>query len=216
MPRIYTEAAYLPDNLLLADTYNKPLQTAIEQLNGQLDGHNLPLQSFYELHVVSPVVTTTTFTKTTGAFNDFYTIIPTSSPAFDIDGMTGEGSVWKSIDQFVIGTNLVAGSINGSACLTIERVTAMNGPGGGGAYTEFGKESTYEVGVFLNDVLIAETGEIGTGIYTVDLPFASEVASKYYVVSVRVKANNRPTSAINDHVPLVVDSRHLWFRNQKR
>jgi len=212
MPRIYTEAAYKADNLLLADAYNKPLQTAIEQLNGQLDGHNLPLRSIGEDKVVQQYIEeTTTELSSYGTFNDFHTIKPIETSA-TFSGALGKGSQWNAIPGLFMQRNLTAGMINGSVCITVERAVVIDAV----TSAEFGKESTYEVGVFLNDILIAETGEVGVGIFTIDLPFAHEVDSKQYVIDVRIWSNNRPTSAVNDHLSLEVTSRHLWFRNQKR
>lgn len=212
MPRIYTEAAYKADNLLLADAYNKELQTAIEQLNGQLDGHNLPLRSVGYLRTVQQTIGGGFGTlNSIGTFNDFYTIEPLSDTV-SFDGASGKGASWTSISGLSIGTSLTAGSINGSVCLTVDKPVTVDAV----TSAEFGKESTYKIGVFINDILIAETGEIGVGVFTVDLPFAANVGSQYYTVSARIWINNRPTSVVNDHLDTTVDWRHMWFRNQKR
>jgi len=212
MPRIYTEAAYLSDNLLLADAYNKPLQTAIEQLNGQLDGHNLPIRSVFASDLEEQTIgggLSNLFSF--GTFNDFYTVIPLDD-TISYSGTSGTSANWTAILGLHIGVSLTAGSINGSVCLTVDKPASIDAV----TSAEFGKESTYKIGVFINDILIAETGEIGVGVYTVDLPFAANVGSQYYRVQARIWINNRPTSVVNDHLDTTIDWRHMWFRNQKR
>lgn len=212
MPRIYTEAAYKADNLLLADAYNKPLQTAIEQLNGQLDGHNLPIRSVFATDIKEQTIGGgLSNLYSFGTFNDFYTVKPLDD-IISYSGGTGTSANWTSISGLSVGVNLSAGSINGSVCLTVDKPVSVDAI----TSAEFGKESTYKIGVFINDILIAETGEIGVGVFTVDLPFAHNVGSQYYKVSARIWINNRPTSVVNDHLDTTIDWRHLWFRNQKR
>jgi hypothetical protein len=129
------------------------------------------------------------------------------------------GSGWHSIVTDVTPTRYLEVITDEPACVVVGAVQVS---GYRVANTDattsarFGEESTWELGVFVDGNLIAETGEIPSGIYTPHLPFSTQLSAGVHTIEARWKQNLTPLSAVDTHAPFKTLTSHMWVRCQKR
>lgn len=216
MPRVYSQGKVESGRIADGDLLNTNFKLALETLNGQIDAHNLPIKGFNEASLANSVTGPSgTVQETRGAVNDYYLCTGflghTYSDVYD--------SAWHPVViTFFPKVNLEVVT-TGQACVVVGAVQVS---GHRVANTDattsarFGEESTWELGVFVDGNLIAETGEIPSGIYTPHLPFSTQLSAGVHTIEARWKQNLRPISATNTHSAFQTLSSHLWVRAQKR
>lgn len=215
MPRVYSQGKVEASRIADGDLLNANYKLALETLNGQLDAHNVPLEGFSESSFSSSATEPAgTNQKTVGPVNDYYLCTGFVGNTYNV-----VDAAWHKVVATPSPLAYLEVEVDGPACVIVgavqtsgSRVASTNAT----TSARFGEESTWELGVFVDGNLIAETGEIPAGIYTPHLPFSTQLSAGVHTVEVRWKQTLRPISALNTHSPFQTLSSHLWVRAQKR
>ena len=210
--RTYTRASNLDGNLLLAENQNQETKGVLEPLSGSLDMNNLPLNTVNEAKMVNPVLYT--YNATTGSImptRAYYKIEPRMAP---LTFQTATGNIfqgWNIIEtDWLLEFTAVEGMIKGSAVVCGYKPALVSG----GA--EVGTESALEIAVFDNDVMVAQSGFIPVGLYTIDLPYAFPVGNEFVTIEVRWKQFNTQMNATWSYPDFQITFRHQWCMNLYR
>lgn len=215
MPRVYSAGKVEAGRIADGDVLNANYKICLETLNGQLDAHNVPMQGFDQRSLVdSAPFTTSLRTRAVGTVNSYYTA--TGRGAY-VEYASTTDSAWHSVvidtgEYLEVFVNEPACVVVGATQVSGERVANTDAT----TSARFGEESTWEIGVFVDGNLIAETGEMPSGIYTLHLPFSVQLGAGTHTIETRWKQNLRPISAINTHRNFWTRSAHMWVRCQKR
>ena len=235
--RNFTQRAFVDANINLAENINEELKGSSEILNGQLDHHNLPLISFNDTHIadqeyleggVSDQVGPYT-DGSRGPFNGYYLSKLPSAVTFSFeDGEIVSG--WNPLVNLTGASNPIVymlldfqateGMIKGSLVLTGEKLTDNITKGEEPATIEVGHQSYWQVGVFCNGVLIAQSGAIPPGVYTIDLPFSTPIGNQQATIEAKFAVYNTPPIEADDFIWQYRNISFLygalWARNARR
>lgn len=210
--RNYTTKAFVEGNINAADNINQELRNVIEPLNNQLDGHSLPLRSFVEIHLKDTTLYSYNATVgTIGPVNSYYRIDPRQDELEYIatDGDVAQG--WNNIEaDFKLEFEAREGMLKGSAVICGSKMATDD------ASLEEGHESSWELSVFANGVLIATSGAIPAGLYTIDLPFSCAVGTEFVTIEPKWRINNARLDLGWEHPNFKIIDRMMWTRNQSR
>jgi hypothetical protein len=246
MARVYTVGPQLAGDIIFTDNQNDELNQSISALNGTLDQNNMPLDSVTRAKVVAP---TTVATVGPPAWDSYYF----QSQSYHIaEKCTGTVNFlantwsmgWNAFEAaasaadrtgFVLEFAAQEGMLKGEAVLDFEHrqsyyLFGYKAPAGAAQHSFRVKDQhTGELGVFVNDVLVARTGPVwmACGRHTYTLPWASPVKSGTVKVDVRwlldysnikfvTTSGTTYFGGINQVYPVSVHSRLLWCRNQYR
>lgn len=249
MARVYTVGPQLAGDIIFTDNQNDELNQSISALNGTLDQNNMPLDTVTRAMVAAP---TTVATAGPPAWNSYYFQSQSYHIAEEcISTVTFLVSTWTMgwnafeaasgpADRtgFVLEFEAQEGMLKGEAVIDFEHrqsyyLFGYSQPGEPNPTLGDGEsikdQHTGELGVFVNDVLVARTGPvwIACGRHTYTLPWASPVKSGAVKVDVRWLIdyrNIRSTASpgvtyfvgVNQVYPVSAHSRLLWCRNQYR
>lgn len=218
MPRVYSAGKVEASRIADGDVLNANYKLALESLNGQIDAHQIPMQGFDEASLSTNIFASdANRTSTIGSFNSYYTITNyTYNHVYSgatLDG--GWQSVQVSLSPFVLNVITITEPtcvIVGAAQVSGKRIGNTDAT----TSARFGEDSTWELGVFVDGSLIAETGEIPSGIYTPHLPFSTQLSAGVHTIEARWKQNLDRISATDTHAAFETLSSHMWVRCQKR
>jgi hypothetical protein len=216
MPRVYSQGKVEAARLADGDVLNTNYKLALETLNGQLDAHNVPIRGFDQSSLAdSTTSVTSTYQSSYGTINSFYCAIGRGAAVSYSEVDAG----WQRIEidsapveYLEVTTTEPACVVVGAALVSGQRLGKTDAT----TSARFGEDSSWELGVFVDGNLIAETGEIPAGIYTPHLPFSTQLSAGVHVIEARWKQNLTRVSALNDHDAFQTLSAHLWVRCQKR
>ena len=210
--RSYTRKSNVQGNLLLATNQNQEMKGIAEPLNGSLDMHNLPLNTVNESKMVVP--TAYSYNVTTGAIGptkSYYKIAPRTST---VTYASASGEIfqgWNIIESdWLLEFTAVEGMVKGSAVVCGYKPATIS------AGVEVGTESAWEIAVFANDVMVAQSGYIPVGLYTIDLPYAFPCGNEFITIDVRWKQFNTQMNATWTYPDFSIRHRHQWACNIKR
>jgi hypothetical protein len=244
MARMFTKGRVVAKDVVFAEPVSDEINQAVAELNGGLDGNNMPLESVTRTRVVPGVKTTIT-----GPPEQEDRVF--ASQAYYIsDSCNGNETInkddwqmgWNKFEVltgtgktgFVLDFEAVEGMVKGEACIDFEhrqsyflfeyRVENVS------TIAALVKDQhTGELGVFINDVLVARTGPlwIACGRHSYVIPFAAPVASGPVHIDVRWMIDFKNIKkvfsgagiyhiGINQVYPIQIHSRMLWTRNQYR
>jgi len=212
MARTWTTHGGMPGDQFKADHVNDEANAIAQQVNGQLDQNNMPLETITHEHFVDPVVennvygdnTLSTYMSTQSYHQSTYAPANEEVEQGDLGPNTifttnweddNWNPFWNSIDTNTGAETLIfrsnEGMIYGGVTLSLERRTAYKVIYDNGVPSYFvrGEDTISEIGVFCNDVLIARTGEITTGAITIDLPFSCPIGSELCTIEVKFKSS---------------------------
>lgn len=246
MARVYTVGPQLAGDIILTDNQNDELNQSSSALNGTLDQNNMPLGAVTRSKVAAP-----TFLAVPGppAWSSYtyqsqaYHVAEVCNSVVSIP--VAEWSVgWNAFEAaatptdrsgFVLEFTAQEGMLKGEAVVDFEHRQSyyLYGFTAPHALPQTGfnvrDQHTGELGVFVNDVLVARTGPvwIACGRHTYTVPWATPVRSGAVKVDVRwlidyrnVKKVFAPGTTyfvgVNQVYPVAVHSRLLWCRNQFR
>jgi len=252
MARIYTVAPQLAGDIIFTDNQNAELTQSISALNGTLDQNNMPLSTVTRAKLAAP---TTVATVGPPAWDSYYF----QSQSYHIaEGCAGiveyAPNTWtmgwiafeatpSAADRtgFVLEFEAQEGMLKGEATIDLEHRQSYylygystpaeppeTEPSIGSGFIVRDRH-TGELGVFVNDVLVARTGPIwiACGRHTYTLPWASPVKSGPVKVDVRwlidyvnsrslVSTGTFYFVGIIQVYPVSAHDRHLWCRNEYR
>jgi len=246
MARQYTVGPQLAGDIILVDPQNNEINQVVGELNGSLDQNNMPLNSVSRTEIIAPVVTVIATNPAQDNYvyqSQAYYYAQKCSSTVSIP-VTQWSIGWNAFEAaatsgdrtgFVLNFSAQEGMLKGEALVDFEHrqsyyVYHLNlGSGNAGFKTSIKDQHTGEIGVFVNDVLVARTGPvyIACGRHTYTLPYATPVKSGAVKVDVRwlidfknVEQVHGATAiyevAVNQIYPVQVYSRQLWCRNQYR
>lgn len=245
MSRMYTKGRVVAKDVLLAEPVSDEINQAVAELNGGLDGNNMPLESLVRAKFAAPE--TTTIVGPPAQDNRVYPsqayYISENCNTSDSIPVTDWQMGWNKFEVlagggsttgFVLDFEAVEGMIKGEACIDFEHRQS---------YFLFGyrienlstivalvkDQHIGELGVFVNDVLVARTGPlwIACGRHSYVIPFACPIASGPTHIDVRWMIDFKNIKkvfsgagvyeiGINQVYPIHLHSRMLWARNQFR
>jgi hypothetical protein len=135
---------------------------------------------------------------------------------------------WNEFDgvNSTLMFNSKEGMLYGGVTISCERRAGreyQTGNGIGATYT-IGQDALYKIGIFVNGILVADSGSMAIGGYTLDIPFAIPIGTEYCEVEVKWKADQMlfngkliKTTVVLDYFKYFVCSgMHMFARNQYR
>tara|TARA_R110000868_G_scaffold132412_1_gene343467 strand:+ start:2670 stop:3305 length:636 start_codon:yes stop_codon:yes gene_type:complete len=207
--RNYTQASNISGNLLLAENQNQEIKGIVEPLNGSLDMNQLPLLAIDQTKVAVP--TAYSYNQTTGMrgpLKAYYKIAPRTSTLTFAQASGNIFQGWNIIESdWLLEFQAKEGMIKGSAIVCGSKLATISG----GA--EVGTESAWEIAVFANDVMIAQSGYVPVGLYTLDLPYAFPVGNEFITIDVRWRQYNTAMNSTWTYPDMQIRHRHQWCVN---
>ncbi len=243
MARQYRKHDPVGGDVITANSYNKNWSSITETLNGTVDHLQVVTDSVGDVFTpfvaldVDAVAGPANQTISVGQFNTYCMNQKYSSPGNEetpvitveqvsssyqtgwneLRNLTGlENSSWLQapcLEGMLRGTVVVDYEHRRSARSTVI--------GEIGSEQEARSKDWVEIGVFVDNYLVATTGHMGYGRLTVNLPWALPVGSQTVTVDVRWRAYFSPlqeTSTVTEveRRPISFYNLHLWSRNQYR
>lgn len=230
--RTYQKHRFVSGSIVLSNDVNESYSEVLGTLNGRIDGNQIPLNV-----VVPPIMASSSV--------EYPTLTTTSSNGVSSNFHHGMSDVLAVIPGWATGSNVLRGGWNliseqmdsgakinftskegmltGGATVDIER--RVGSTTAGGFKQKYDQEWTMEVGVFINNELVARTGDITIRRYTVDIPFCVPCGTEPIEIDTRFSVNHTSGSDAGTKVsgnglwpntPVQVHSSEIWVRNQKR
>lgn len=212
MARTYSQATILTGGQLKDDDFNAEMQGFVQEFNGALDQHQLPLQSFDHRHLAQPTVGTT-FSTVDGTYSSYMTsqsyhqsewVVTAVDPSMQYNNVLYTGWTWTKLQALQlqsaglqsatggaeISFDALEGMLVGNAVIDFnwfcgEATITVDGAS---TSANYGDESVIEWGVFIDDVLVSKSGFIWPRRITIDLPFNTPVSSKPVIIDIRFRA----------------------------
>ena len=229
------------DGAVQPASLNFNLGKSLNEFNGNMNANNLPVHSVAYSNIKKPVAGTIS----SGAIDGFNTTMPSQAYHFvrrDYRNTVG-GDIWTpvttlnlNVDNWSKGWNKLTDSSNFSSCqlefdskegtligcasIDYSHGTDMIRVTSGGLTTNtsvgFGWWS--EWAVFVNDVMVARTGQIPPRRITVQLPFNVPIGSQPAKVDMRWMSNISREAGVDTSYGTTFDifSATCWVRNQYR
>jgi len=237
--RTYEKKSIEENNIAKASDINTKTSNYYSQLNGTLGQNNLPLDSVDITHLDNPTRTAlTTQTNTVMPTQAFY-VTEGCLPGTKTNGVMDPRTTYEYDDtDFVVGwISLLprlgtadgvylsfqsqAGMLKGNATIDIGRLlgTEYSVDGQGNVtFNPIGEEWRLQIGVFVNNVLVAETDNIPSRRGTICLPYSIPIDAVWCEVEIKFKATKQVHTLMPNVIApgVSVYSSELWCRNQYR
>ena len=248
MAKTFTDVPIHQFDQVKTSNITKNLEHHLQEFNGKLDSNNMPMESVFEGKMVggtvplsdsSGAVTKTSarfpsqayyFTRrsNTEASQDIYT--PTT--VIDLDtGTWGAGFnklnvLDSNFNNHALNFDATEGMLVGCATIDWEhgnQVFNSKASEDPLTFTALGQGFGWwtEWAVFVNNVLVARSGEMYPKRHTTQLPFAVACGSQNIEIDVRCqintwKANENPSGVLPTSSDFYIFSATIWARNQYR
>jgi len=244
---MYTSGRVVAKDVIFADPISNEINQAVAELNGGLDGNNMPVVSLTRTKIIPAVMTTDAGPP------EQESRVYASQAYYISDQCGGNDTInkddwqmgWNKFEVlsgnsktgFVLDFEAVEGMIKGEACIDLEHRQSyflFHYKVDGDPVIEVNAalvkdQHTGELGVFVNDVLVARTGPlwIACGRHSYVIPYATPIASGPVHIDVRWMIDFKNIKktftsigiyeiGINQVYPIQLHSRMLWARNQYR
>tara|TARA_R110002126_G_scaffold84445_3_gene205199 strand:- start:746 stop:1471 length:726 start_codon:yes stop_codon:yes gene_type:complete len=241
MSKVFQQLPFGASFAVKPDTFNVDGPTLINELNGGLDGNNLPVLSVETTNIapsqpvtsiagavsgrLAPLQTQGYFWKRRSSSFEGGTDVWT--PIVTIDLKTDDWSRgWNKLSNLTNWTSfdLVFDALDGTlvGCANIDwqhgTDTLLCSSGGLSFSQPRGNDWWCEWGVFVNDTLVARSGKMPPKRHTTSLPFTVPVGSNNINIDVRWQANisDYATIGLPHGSELLVFSAEVWTRNVYR
>lgn len=202
MARGWTERRIGAPATLKADDLNVENAAAARQINGSMDQHNLPLASMDAAKLVAGVPAGSARSTYLAANSYHRSVLPPDGlddPLLDIDPEGGTiGGGWNSLATLLEDDSGVVceftgreGMIHGHALVDFERRLSYSRqtPDAGPALNPaHGDGNRLQFSVWLNSILVADSGPIPPRRLTVDLPFSYPAPAGPVRIEIKFKA----------------------------
>jgi hypothetical protein len=211
MARFYDTRQILDGGQAKSDDWNAEIAASLSEINGQLDQHQLPLNSFTDTKLVQPTVSTQ-YINYDGTYSTYMATQSYHQSEWLGDDITMlyddnlyNGFYWIKLQDLQVqalgittGTGGAQLSFTGqegmiSGCAVIDwnwftgeaQVSVGDPPSN--SKKLYGRDSVIEWGVFVDDVLVSKSGFIWPKRLTLNLPFNCPAPSKPVRVDVRFR-----------------------------
>ena len=247
MAKVFTDKPMVRFEAVKADNITWNLDKYIAEANGVLDSNNLPVLSVTESKLVEPIRPTSTVGAVTGysiqmpsqsyhfsrrstteeGGNNIWT--PLFQVDLDADNWSAGFNRLVDLDSNFLSAPLQFDAREGMivGCATIDwehgnqvfQVQVTEDPA---TFAPRGRGNEWwtEWGLFVNNVLVAKTGQIYPRRHTTQLPFAIATGSQPIQIDVRVKINTwfvtGGPSTETESTPFKLFSSTIWARNHYR
>lgn len=227
------------------ENFNENFDKYLGEFNGNLDGHNNPVETIREQHFILPndgnfsdvsgdVLQLGTSYATQAYFktrrsSSFEIVSSVFSPILTIDLDQDSWSKGFNIltqftdfEDFPLVFEAKEGMLVGCATIDWEHGTQVFISPVGAGFNERSRGFDWwtEWGVFVNNVLVARSGQIYPRRHTTQIPFAIPCGSQQVVVDVRfITITNRTNDSPNtttDSSDFNLFSAEIWCRNEYR
>ena len=243
MSRQWTKGPQGSGDIILVQPQNEEINQAAAEINGGLDQNNLPLDSIGRVRIIQPVTTTVASPQQTSivyASQAYYFSEESSNVAtIGEDEWTLGWNKFEvlqgaqSVNGFFLNFQSKEGMLKGEVCIDLSvresflAVSTVSIP-----IPEYRIQDKHrgELGVFVNDVLVARTGAVwfSCGRNTYVVPYGCAIGSgpchvdvrwqQYWENETRNLANEIVLGAgrIDEVASIVVRNRLTWCRNEYR
>lgn len=246
MARTYTTRTLLPLGQAKVEDFNSEIMGAVQEFNGQLDGHQLPLQQITASHIKQPTASTqyinmdgtySTYMTTQSYHQSEHTVGNTFARLEYNNVLWQGGNAWIRLRDVLVddsvnlgGAQLTFNALEGMlvGCAVIDfffdpgEYEFTNNVGTADRLIAFDEEYYIEWGVFIDDVCVSQSGLIWPRRMTLNLPFNAPVSSKLCKVDIRFKIVFADTVDfpagfnIFREQGMQYNGGNLWVRNQYR
>lgn len=246
MARQYTVGPQLAGDIILIERQNDEINQAVGELNGSLDQNNMPLDSVGRAQLVPPAYTNIVGPPAQKNYvypsQAYYVAEACNTFLINVDEWAlGWNSLESSVfpanrSGFVLDFVAQEGMLKGEAVVDLTHRQSYflfyynsTSTGNAGWVEIVRDQHKGELGVFVNDVLVARTGPvyIALGRFTYTIPYATPVKSGPVHIDVRwlidykneeyVLASDAIYNiGVNQVFPIGLEHRLLWCRNQYR
>ena len=208
MARTYTTRTLLDKGQVKEEDFNSEVQGALQEFNGQLDGHQLPINTIKNTHLKQPT-TSTDYASLDGTYSSYMTtqgyhqsewVQGESAISIQYNNTLYAGNGWIRLSSL----QSQYGSDKGGAQITFDALEGMlagcavidfNWFAGeakkhnevGTNYYLYGLDQTIEWGVFVDNVLVSKSGNIWPRRMTLNLPYSVPISSKPVTVDIRFR-----------------------------
>jgi len=208
MSRTYTTRTILDGGQVKEEDFNSEVQGALQEFNGQLDGHQLPLNSITEVQLKQPT-TSTNWSSLDGTYSSYMVSQGYHQSEFtqgqtvvkmDYNNQLYAGFSWIKLQALetqlgaaVGGAQITFNALEGmlAGCAVIDfnwfsgeaKVTNDVGTN----YFLYGSGQVIEWGVFVDNVLVSKSGYIWPRRMTLNLPYSTPISSKPVTVDIRFR-----------------------------
>lgn len=239
--KTFTQLPITSQGAVKPDTFNVNAGTYIGELNGGLNGNNLPVNSVVTLNIMGSQPYTDISGGVTGKLaplqtqgyywkrrsSSFEGATDVWTPITTIDLKTDDWSRgWNKLSNltswssFDLAFETVEGMLSGCANIDWQHGTDtllcdLSGIAFSG---ERGEDWWTDWGVFVNDVLIARSGKMPPKRHTTQLPFSIPVGSNGVTIDIRWQSNisDYNTTGEPHGSELLIFSAETWARNTYR
>lgn len=206
----------IQNTIVIPETLNTNVAQYVGEVNGKLDSTNLPVQTLEPIKFAIPQYVDSSTPnynkwKWKGSTQTYYQVSRTSlehgvdvcDPLYTFDLITGDWNKgWNDVLTFpnfnamFVEDLMEEGMLSGQVCVDFRHGTNViqYDPGPPNLYSEVGKDWWTRWGVFINDVLIAESGNVYPQLSNVVIPFSVPIGSQTIRIDVRwmTWTDNRP------------------------
>lgn len=227
---------------------NDNTKPVINEFNGKLDGQNMPVGAMSVEKLINPTATSTSTTKVYGfdwiGETQSYHVVRRNSPyegvenpslpplefrpilSFDLTN-NAWSAAWNEAQElssdwtdFSLEFKSTAGMLHGCADINFRHGTDIIDDKSNN-HVEYGDEQWTRWGVFVNDVLVADTGRLSPRLENVLLPFKIPCGSQPVVIklkwqTVALKPNSSLYNTPNPKEVLEIFGLQLWCCNTWR
>lgn len=221
MARTYTTRTLLPLGQAKEEDFNSEIMGAVQEFNGQLDGHQLPLNQITAAHLKQPTSSiqylnydgTYSSYMTTQSYHQTEHSVGANLARLEFNNNLWNGpNAWIRLRDVLIddgvnvgGAQLTFNALEGMlvGCAVIDfffdageyEYTVSQGGTSLTAYRLVGYDEPYSIewGVFIDDVCVSQSGLIWPRRMTLNLPFNAPVSSKLCKIDIRFKINFKDT-----------------------
>ena len=217
MARTYTTRTLLPPGQAKEEDFNSEVMGALQEFNGQLDGHQLPLNQITNAHLKQPTASTQ-YLNYDGTYSSYMTTQSYHQSEHTVGQTLARlefnNNLWNGPNAWIrLRDVLIDDGVNvGGAQLTFNALEGMLVGNAvidffydageykftndaGLAYRLIGYDEPYTIewGVFIDDVCVSQSGLIWPRRMTLNLPFNAPVSSKLCKIDIRFKINFKDT-----------------------
>jgi hypothetical protein len=236
MARTYTTRTLLPLGQAKEEDFNSEIMGAVQEFNGQLDGHQLPLQQITASHIKQPTASTqyinidgtySTYMTTQSYHQSEHTVGNTLARLEYNNPLWQGGNSWIRLRDVLIDDgvnvggaqltfNALEGMLVGNAVIDFffdpgeyeVTLSASGTPVTADRLIAYDEPYYIEWGVFIDDVCVSQSGLIWPRRMTLNLPFNAPVSSKLCKIDIRFKIG------FADTVTLFTQAGYTLFREQ--
>jgi hypothetical protein len=240
--KAFTQVGQKRFNQVKPENINDNTRAVIDQYNGRMDAQNMPTSLIDQDKFVAPTATDSVIsgsrkTDWQGQTQSYYRVrrfntteggLNYYEPDNVIDlNATDWSSGWNNLTSvntdyrnFYLEFTSQEGSLNGCMDINFRRGTDIVTPGSGGN-TEVGQDHWIQWGLFVNDLLVCDTGRVYPRLENLSVPFKILCGTQQIRIEIKFKtiftqAAKKITSGDTQKNNLEIYGSHIWVCNTRK